>query len=212
MTTFLRLLSEQDKAASLLSTCQELREGCSDIRVYQVPPKAFRYVPGAPFAYWVSDAIRRIFLKSDIYFGNGRSAVNGLTTGDDLRFVRTHWEVLPSSRLADGLLHTPGWRWVTYAKGGEASPFYSSFPMVLNWARFGQEMKAFSGTIVRSENYYLDPGLTWPLRARRFGPHCRPRLSVFSVRGYSANSETENLLRLLGLTNSTSFDYLFKVS
>lgn len=212
MTTFLRLLSEEDKSGSLLSSCHKLRQGYSDNLVYEVLPEAFRCVPGAPFAYWVSDAVRNSFLKADIYFGKGRSAVNGLTTGDDYRFVRAHWEVKPSSRLIEGSLHTTDWRWVTYAKGGEDSPFYGRFPMVLNWGRFGQEMKAFSGTIVRSERYYLEPGLTWPLRARRFGPQCRPSLSIFSVRGYSANSERENLLRLLGLTNSTPFDYLFKVS
>ncbi len=221
MTTFLRLLAEGDKAEALSQTCARLRKGELDPRCFEVAPKSFAAVPGKPFAYWVSSKVRHVFGRFEPYEINNRTAVNGLTTGDDFRFVRCHWEVLPNNRACGDLNFVRcngkksieiAERWFTFAKGGEDSPYYGRFPVVLNWWALGREMKAFAGTIVRSEEYYMLPGLTWPLRARRFGPQCRPRFSIFGVRGYSALADRGELLRLLGLANSSVFDYLFKVS
>ena len=63
MTTFLRLLTEKDKAINLLASCTELRAGNADARVLQVVPESFRVIPGAPFAYWVSEAVRQVFKR-----------------------------------------------------------------------------------------------------------------------------------------------------
>ncbi|MGF1612352.1 MAG: type II restriction endonuclease subunit M [Gammaproteobacteria bacterium] len=213
MTTFLRLLAESDKAGALWQSCACVRDGANEPRCFDVAPEEFDAVPGKPFSYWVAPQIRSLFKKHRTYADMGWKAVNGLTTGNDFRFVRAHWEVLSESRLHKSTNNNGvEGRWVTYAKGGENSPYHARFPMVLNWAESGKEMKAFAGTIIRSEEYYLKSGLTWPLRARRFGPQCRPNLSIFSVRGYSAIAEEGELLVILGLTSSTPFDYLFKVS
>lgn len=212
MTTFLKLLTASDKPSNLLSICTALRTGATEERAFQVVPEAFRVIPGVPFAYWTTPEIRSIFKTHDTYAQKGWKAVNGLTTGDDFRFVRAHWEIPAENRLrasaTDGQLEG---RWATYAKGGEASPFLARFPVVLNWASSGREMRAFAGTIIRSDEYYLRSGLTWPLRARRFEPQFRPRMSIFSVRGYSAIADECDLPAILGLTASTPFDYLFKV-
>lgn len=213
MTIFLRLLAENDKAAALTESCARVRQGTAEARCIEVAPDAFDAVPGKPFSYWATTFVRQLFIEHRSYAAHGWKAVNGLTTGDDFRFVRTHWEALTGNRLAKHSdIDVCDKRWVTYAKGGETSPYYARFPMILNWGNAGKEMKAFSGTIVRSEEYFLESGLTWPLRASKFGPQCRPRLSVFSVRGYSAIAQECELLFLLGLTNATLFDHLFKVS
>lgn len=212
MSHFLRLLAEDNKSQALANICTQLRSGTPDIRHFELSPDLFSGLPNTPFAYWVSREVMDIFRRIRNYESLGYNAVNGLTTGDDFRFVRVHWEVSATHRLVDNsTLDNGTWRWVTYAKGGEDSPFYCRFPTVLNWHKHGYEMKAFSGTIVRSEQYYMKCGLTWPLRARRFGPQCRPFLSVFSVRGYSAVIPEERIFSVLGLCNSAAFDYLFKV-
>ncbi len=63
MTTFVRLLADKDKDSNLLASCAALRAGLGvgDIRVFEVAPNSFRAIPGAPFAYWVSEAVRSIF-------------------------------------------------------------------------------------------------------------------------------------------------------
>lgn len=213
MSYFLRLLTNIEKASVLAKVCESVRNGEENAKIIVLDPKVFRAFPTTSFAYWTSEEIRMLFRTLQSFQEHGYDAVNGLTTGDDFRFVRAHWEVNHTLKLSDADSLSNGiWRWVTYAKGGEDSPFYCRFPLVLNWHNYGREMKAFPGTIIRSEQYYLQEGLTWPLRARRFGPQCRPLLSVFSVRGYSAIIGRKDILPILSLCNSSAFDYLYKVS
>jgi hypothetical protein len=76
--------------------------------VYAVDPVSFRQVPGSPFAYWVSDHIRRLFTELPPFEGEGRTVRVGLQTSDDFRFVRTWWEV-PVEKILDGA-NGPDWK------------------------------------------------------------------------------------------------------
>ena len=67
MTVFLRLLAEQDKGAGLSNACARLRQGEADPRRFEVAPEAFDAVPGKPFAYWVSEAVRTAFQQSSAF-------------------------------------------------------------------------------------------------------------------------------------------------
>ena len=59
MSLFLRLLGEEDKGAALLEAVRAVAAGEADPRVFDVEPASFEQVPGAPFAYWVSERIRQ---------------------------------------------------------------------------------------------------------------------------------------------------------
>ena len=109
MSLFLRLLQEEDKAAALGEVCARLRRGAADPRVYVVVPEAFDAVPGKPFAYWVSEAVRQTFRRLPPFESAGRTVKQGLATADDFRFVRAWWEVGPGA--------TAG-KWFPFAKGG----------------------------------------------------------------------------------------------
>lgn len=203
MTTFLRLLTEDDKAAALQTLCARLRRGEADPRAYVVPPAAFDAVPGRPFAYWVSDAVRETFRRLPPFESEGRTVRVGLQTSDDFRFVRAWWEV--------GAGGTAG-KWFPFAKGGAYSPFYADVYLVVNWAKDGAEMDAFVGSVIRNPDFYFRPGLTWPLRARRFAPQALSASAIFSVRGYCAFPEIGLEAMTLALFNSSAFDYLFKTA
>ena len=113
--------------------------------MYTVDPASFWQVPGSPFAYWVSERIRRLFTELPPFEGEGRMVRVGLQTSDDFRFVRAWWEIEPGKILdgANGLdwREEPtafqaccrrrtfeGKRWVPFAKGGEYSPYYADLP------------------------------------------------------------------------------------
>ena len=72
MTTFLRLLNDKDKQAGLLS---RVRAGGEPSFV--VDPTSFRQIPGAPFAYWVSEAVRGVFNRVSPLQTDERVAVIG---------------------------------------------------------------------------------------------------------------------------------------
>lgn len=209
MTTFLRLLADDDKVGGLLTACAALRAGEADARVFEVEPASFRAVPGAPFAYWVSDAVRGLFGRLPPFEGEGRTARVGLQTSDDFRFVRAWWEVKADPE-----------RWPGFAKGGAYSPFYADVYLVVNWVGAGSEYwhnrNALGG--IRSniwmlretaDRYFRRPGLTWPRRTtsglsvRALAEGC-----IFADKGPSAfiaGDAPELLLALLALVCSGSF-------
>ena len=232
---FLRLLSAEDKGTALLQAVSNLRAGQADARlIHEVDPAAFAQVPGSPFAYWVSDRIRRLFTELPPFEGEGRTVRVGLQTSDDFRFVRAWWEV-PAERILDAA-NGPDWRedlpafqawcrqrtfegkrWAAFAKGGEYSPYYADVHLVVNWEREGEEMKAWAdplygwsgwSRIIKSTDYYFRPGLTWPLRGSRFSSQAVPAGCVFSVAGKMAFADGKDLPRFLVLFNSNAFDRL----
>lgn len=174
---FLRLLPHDDKATALTEAVAAVREGRTlNPVVHTVDPASFRQVPGSPFAYWVSDRIRRLFTELPPFESEERTVKQGLATADDFRFVRAWWEVSPEKTVT-GTAKTlgefrqqtfAGKRWVPFAKGGEYSPYYADLHLVVNWERDGKEMKEFAGSVIRNPDFYFRPGLTWPLRATRF--------------------------------------------
>ena len=130
MTTFLRLLSDQDKGAGLAAACTAVRSGNTEARVFEVAPTSFDAVPGKPFAYWVSEEVRQTFNRLPAFEGEGRTAKQGLATADDFRFMRCWWET-----ASDG--------WFPVAKGGAYSPFYADIYLLVNWAEDGAEIQKF---------------------------------------------------------------------
>jgi hypothetical protein len=74
-------------------------------------------------------------------------------------------------------------------------------------------LRQFRLRIIKSVAFYFRPGLTWPLRGVRLSTQSVPAGSCFSVAGKLATSDDpEELLVLLGLTNSWFFDYLLRLS
>lgn len=229
MTTFFRLLHTDDKDAALR---QELAAPGS--LTFQVEPAKFAMVPGSPFAYWVSDRIRRLFQELPPFESEGRTVKQGLATADDFRFVRCWWEV-ENTKILDG--HKgPNWRedlkafqswckqrtfegkrWVPFAKGGEYSPFYADLHLVVNWERDGEEMKEHVcncypylngkwGFVVKNTDYYFRPGLTWPLRSQvGLTLRCNPAGGVFGHKGPVGNPIPKMESGYLAIMNSEPF-------
>lgn len=202
MTLFLRLLAEDDKAAALQTACARLKAGEAEPRAFSVAPEAFDAVPGKPFAYWVSDAVRETF-RLPAFESEGRTVKQGLATADDFRFVRGWWEVISPG--------TAG-KWFPFAKGGAYSPFYADVYLVVNWAREGAEMAAFSGSVIRNPDYYFRPGLTWPRRTQGgLSLRAMPAGCIFADKGpaaFVADDDPDELLALLALANSRAFGLL----
>jgi hypothetical protein len=210
MTTFLRLLTEKDKAINLLASCTELRAGNADARVLQVVPESFRVIPGAPFAYWVSEAVRQVFKRLTAFEREVRTARQGLATAEDFRFVRTWWEVQDNG-------------WKGFAKGGAFSKYYADLYLLVNWRLQGLEIKSNLNDkgSVRSNVWMLKdtevsnffrPGLTWPLRTQSgLSMRAMPGGCIFSHKGpaaFVANDSPDELLALLAIVNSSSFALL----
>ncbi|MDB2596165.1 BREX-1 system adenine-specific DNA-methyltransferase PglX [Pseudomonadales bacterium] len=196
MTIFFRLMNVDDKESALRAS---VKLDGSNEKIYAVDAKEFFNVPGAPFSYWTSSAVRKVFGIDRQLENDFRTAKQGLATADDFRFVRLSWEV----ECAE---------WANFAKGGQYSPYYSDIHLKINWNRDGGELDAFQGSVIRNRSYYLRPGLTWPRRTTSgLSMRLLPSGCIFADKGpaiFVKNDDEGSLLALQAIVSSTAFSYL----
>jgi len=121
-------------------------------RRFTAASEEFARVPGAPLAYWLSDAMKSAFSKGRPLreYAEPRK---GMDTGDNARFLRAWWEV--SCRRAS-LTEFQAGKWVPYNKGGGFRRWYGYREYLLDWRDEGSRMRTRSGA-----RYFGREGWTW---------------------------------------------------
>ena len=182
--TFIRLLKETNRPAGLAAAIIAHRRGANDERIFRVALRELMAVPGSPVAYWMSPALRRLFVDYPSLSDEGAEVRQGLATGDDFRFVRTIWEIDPARIARTRDETSAGKRWAPFAKGGEYSPYWADVHLVVDWANDGEHIRAYDGSRPQNIEYFFRPGLTWPRRtASGFGIRVLPAGAVFGDKG-----------------------------
>jgi hypothetical protein len=221
-----RVLDHSQKEHALL----DMLRNPHDPDCFVTSPRTFQDVSGAPFSYWVSERIRRLFIDLPPFEGQDRTVKQGLATADDFRFLRAWWEVSPE-RILDGA-NGPGWRddltafqvwcrqrafdgkcWVPFAKGGAYSPYYADLHLVVNWGQNGEEIRNFIDPMTgrpysrpQNTDFYFRPGLTWPRRTQlSLNLRSYPAGAIFADKGPVAFAHQQHLPVYLGLSNSSAF-------
>ena len=212
MSQFLRLIDCSDKAGNLADLCSRYKHGISDHRMFFVNSESFELIPGKPFSYWVSDAVRNIFSSHPPFEMFRRFAQHGGSTKDDFRFLRLWWE---NFKIND--------KWFGFAKGGAYTRFYSDVYLQINWKDDAFELEAAllkkypylgetANWVLHRECNYFHPGLTWTRRTTSgLGLRVLPEDLIFADKGPSAfvsGDDRRELLALLSLTNSRPFSEL----
>lgn len=209
MTIFMRLLSAEDKQRALLEKIACLNSGHKVEDCFDVDPISFKDIPGSSFAYWVSENVRKTFVKFP-QFSSGRTyACITNPAGDDTRYMRVWWEV-----DNDGARR---FSWKPIAKGGRFSPYYYDVHLVVSWDDKKGSYFGFLGTKHRplakpaSVDFFFRPGITWPSRTQVFAPRIMPAGCVFTGKGpaaFDTDNSPEHLLASLALMNSGPFKVL----
>ena len=156
----------------------------------------FSKIPGTPVAYWVSDAVIKAFdnkYVSDYAISNGQNI-----TGDNNRFLRLFWEV-ESEKISKTY-------WAKCARGGGYRKYHGNDDNVILWTDSAREHYR-KDNIARIVPEYLrfKEGITWSYITSSI-PSFRKLWSyeLFEKAGTSVFiTESENLIPLLGLLNST---------
>lgn len=214
MSYFLRLLGERDKASALGEVSARIRTGESDRRLITLRSDAFDAIPGKPFAYWVSEAVRQTFKRLPPFESDGRFAQHGGSTKNDFRFLRLYWE--PFSQTS----------WTHFAKGGEFAAFFSDIHLLINWENDAEELEAAllykypylgnsANWVLHRECNYYSPGITWSRRTQGgLSMRALPAGCIFADKGPAAFVEGEKalgLLSLLAIANSHAFRLLISL-
>jgi len=226
MTTFFRLLPYEDKATALSQAIDNLHQNYQNQAAHTVDPNSFRQVPGSPFAYWVSENIRRLFTELPSFGSNDRSVQVGVSTQTDFRFLRLNWEINPTIVVGGNqqaspeelrLLTFEGKPWVPFAKGGSYSPYYSDLPLLINWENCGKQIENYiierypylngnAAWLLHPEGNYFVPGLTWPRRTQKgLSIRALSKGCIFGNKGPAIFASVKDLMALLGITNSVVF-------
>ena len=212
---FFRLLKTpiDDKGVVLASQVAELNATGEAEEAYTLDPVDFSQIPGSPFAYWVEDPIRRLFVKLPAVESAGRAVRVGDHPGSHDRYVRLFWEVPAAERSKTR-------QWLPYQKGGAYSPYYYDIHLVADWDLDRETYYDFHGRPGRSSEhpsnyqFFFRPGLTWPRRTGGFSVRTLPSGCIFADKGPTAfvpKDDADELMLLLAVMNSTPFEMLVRV-
>jgi hypothetical protein len=180
---------------------------------FDVDLATFGRIPRSPFAYWVSAGVSAAFSRFAPFEGEDRSALGGLKTLNDPRFVRLWWEC--SSETGD--------RWPALAKGGRFSPYYADVYLRVHWGAGGRDISWYGyqrrpregfGAASRGIEAYFRPGLTWPRRTNGLSFRVMPAGCIFADKGPAAFVKadgSQELLALCAVVNSAAFGALVAV-
>lgn len=207
--TYVRLVdfsSQDEKEAAFLSG-----KHC-----YTASADNFAKIPGSPVAYWVSEAMLKVFR-------NGKSLVKiadpkqGFATGDNNRFLR-YWDEVSIQEMGFYMkdrtaAKSSGKTWFPCNKGGSFRKWYGNNAYVVNWRNDGIEMTSFGGSVIRNPGYYFRHGITWStISSAALSMRYSPVGTLFETKGSVCFLKNENYLYyLLGLLNSNTVFWLLKI-
>jgi len=154
----------------------------------------FKKIPGAPIAYWTTDAFRENFVNMKT-LGTYFNARVSMATGDNARFL-SRWYEVAWNRIGFGCRSEAesavlGVKWFPCQKGGAYRKWYGNNSYVINWANRGEEVRSLAdpGTgRIRSHNYNGDfafqEAITWSsVSSSFFGVRYTPSGFLFVTGG-----------------------------
>ena len=181
---------------------------------YTAQQENFRKIPGMPVAYWVSEAVRKVYLC-----GKALSEIaaprKGNSTSDNNRFLRLWHEIDIASIQFNGKeinrSHTKVQRWIPYNKGGGYRKWYGYREYVVDWYDDASEIRKIKTAVIANYQYFMKPGLTWStvtsgkFSIRHFGDGF-----IFDNGGCCIFELGNKKNYLNGLLNSRVFEYIFE--
>lgn len=210
MTTFFRLMNDENKERSLKQSIASINNAERDKNTHIASPNNFLVIPGASFAYWVSNDVISSFAKFDSTESENCTARQGLATSDDFRFLRAAWEIKSDD-------------FPLFTKGGDYARYYSDPHLKVNWQDHGAEIKALVcqkypylngawGFVVKNTQFYKRSGLTWSLRSQKgLSMRAIPEGCIFGHKGPALFVKDDNpskQLAYLAVVNSCAYKYL----
>lgn len=175
---------------------------------YRRDAETFRQIPGAPIAYWASDALLDSFATSSSLVDIAKPR-QGLATGDNDSFLRDWWEVA-FDKLGRGmssamLAKESGCTWFPCNKGGGYRRRYGFNSVVIDWKDDGRRLKEFPGSVIRNPSYYFSEGMSWgTISSAKMSMRWSPVGAISEHAGSMIYLSREDDLFwvVLGLTNS----------
>jgi len=210
---FIRLVDVRGGAAAMEPEVRSVIADPADIRRHQAKSSDFRYLPGHPIAYWVSEKFREAFQTNEALCDIGEARL-GMATGNNDVYLR-NWSEVDLSKTGFNLESREAAlsstkKWFPYNKGGPFRRWYGNNIFLVNWENDGYLLRNTlhpSGRRVWAHNFNLDyvfkPCLTFTATSSSyFGIRYSPRGFLFDNKGSSYFTSPDLTLPILGLLAS----------
>jgi hypothetical protein len=158
---------------------------------YEFDPKGFDVIEGEPIVYWWSRDLLRTYAALP-KFGQVAPARQGITTGDNVRFLRSPWEVAPSD-IHMVLVEQPRARpgesaWIPLVKGAEGRAWYEPLSEVVAWRAAGlamwlQQKDGKACAQLRNPDFFFEPGVAFTTTGSAFRGRAYRYRSIFENKG-----------------------------
>jgi len=220
---YFRLVREPDVESKQLGferAVSALRVGDAASAVYRYRQGDFAAIPGAPWVYWITSGLRRLFLTLPKLRETVQTR-HGMATINNFRFLRYWWEVgtfhigFKCSNAQEALI--TGKKWFPHMKGGSFRRWWGNQEYMVNWAQDGEELKCSvaekSLQLFGNSNWsrwinfvdvYFRPGVTWSaLSAKGLSARLMPKGFIIGHKGPAAFADSRRTeIMLLGLLNA----------
>ncbi|MCI9596745.1 MAG: BREX-1 system adenine-specific DNA-methyltransferase PglX [Firmicutes bacterium] len=176
----------------------------------------FSKIPGAPLAYWVSEAVLDKFKRFPL-LGDKYKLLAGTSTGDNTQYLR-FWAEVEYTNISRNAPKCTSKRWYPCNTGGDFRKYTVKVDYIIDWEKDGMRIrnhinsKGKIGSAVRNRDYFFQSGLTWnKLSSSNFGVRRIPNgyISDDTARMIACNGE--DLLLLLGFLCSTVCSYYLRI-
>lgn len=218
---FIKLVDGKNCEEKRILFCNAVNKGL----VYDgVKLNNFTQLPDNPIAYWVSKRIYSI-ITDNPKLGEIAEPRAGLQTSDNNRFLR-YWPEIDIRSIGFNLDRNTAlasdYKWFPHNKGGETRKWYGNRDMLVNFEHDGEELKYWLehnpkdptttswSRNLRNYPLYFNEGITWGAMSNMISVRFSPVGSLFDTSGPMLFA-SENLLYILGLTNSKVFSSMVEI-
>ena len=117
---------------------------------YEAKQEDFEKIPGSLIAYWVSERVRKLFIKGNKLNDISYAITKGIFTGKNDYFLKLWFEINCNDE-----------NWEKYSKSGGNNKWYGLLLYVLRWHNNGYELKNYNGAGLGAVKYYNRYHIVW---------------------------------------------------
>jgi hypothetical protein len=163
--------------------------------------KILGIAPEKKLVFWIPQDLTSLLESFPEYEPTSGIVRAGLSSGDNDRVFRQHWEAPPERYFA---------QYPILAKGGTYTRYFADFDLVAKWDGAGRQFMSQNGNRLASSQHYFKAGASFPESiSKSFQCYFLPKYSVFTNKGCVCFPLKENdLLAQLALFNSPVYVYL----
>lgn len=145
-------------------TCRAAIHSSADY-TFVVDQQEFSQIPGSPIVCWLPETLLDTFSKGTM-LGSIHHPYQGLSTGDNDRFVRSWWENGYNNIVFDcvdcNMSFKSEARWFPFNTGGSFRKWYGNQQYVINWINNGKDIYSIRPhSTIRNPQLYFHRSISW---------------------------------------------------